>query len=282
MTFSYIKDITYNMRNKANEYVGRGHDRFMYWLTKQAGSAGTGWDSSNFYTQMVNHTDNSTYYEDWELCRGERYVNNNLEWFMFLGNDPNAYGGCGQQVLNLLMNGSIYTDLSDGAQTQDIGTITLDRFRFPWYRGFEITFDIAASLDSTTHQYYLTEASYLTGVPTELSYAKFVASLQSQFSANVLNVKNQYGGTASTSGNVGTGFAVTMTVDGSSVTRYTVVRGDIDGNARVDTSDARRCMLHALDSVTLSGAFLKAADYDGNTAATTNDARLILMNAIMS
>ncbi len=281
MTFAYIKDITYNMRNKANEWVGRGHDRFMYWADKLAGTAGTGWDTSNFYTEMVNFTDSSDYHLDWELCRGERYVNNNLEWFMFMGGDANAYGGCGMQVLNLLTNGSIYTDLNGTAQTRGIGEISLSRYRFPWYRGFEITFDIAATLEPATQSFYQMQDSCLVGLPTKMSYDAFVSSLQSQYGVGAVNVKNQ-NGASTTSGVIGTGFAVTMTMGGSGMMLYTVVQGDTDGNASVDTSDARRCMLNALEATAFTAAQQKAADMDKNTAITTNDARLILTKAITS
>ena len=281
MTFSYIKDITYNMRNKANEYVGRGHDRFMYWLTKNAGTDGTGWNTANFYTDMVNYKDSDSYYLDWELCRGERYVNNNLEWFMFMGGDANAYGGCGTQVLNMLKDSTVYTDLNGTAQTRGIGDVSLARFRFPWYRGFEITFDIYASLESSVQTFYQMQDSCLVGLPAKTGYADFVASLQSQYGTSGVTVKNLSGNTA-TSGVIGTGFAVTMPLDGSSVMMYAVVKGDLDGDAAVNTSDARRCMLKALDAATLTNAQTKAADVDKNNAVTTNDARLILLQAVTS
>jgi len=269
LTYSYVKDITYNARNKHQNFTWT----FQYWITNQAG--GSGWNNGNFYQSMVNYSDGNSYKEDWESCRGEHYVNNQLEYCILKQGDASAYNGCGQQVLNALMAGKIYTGLGNQFALADVGTVSVDRFYCPWYRQFEITFSIDAAVE-----YYAKDSSYVSQIPLGNTYSDFRTMAGTQFGATSVTVKNLSGTTLSSTAPVGTGYTVTMKISGTNYTYKAVVRGDVDGNAVMDTSDVRKCMLSVIGHTPLSGAFAKAADYDNGGTITSTDARQILQRTI--
>ncbi len=60
----------------------------------------------------------------------------------------------------------------------------------------------------------------------------------------------------------------------------TLLMGDVSGDGKVTTSDARLTMLHALESNQLTGDALTAADFNGDGDITTTDARLIMLYAL--
>ncbi len=264
ITYAYIKDITYNARNKMSDYTWQ----FQYWVRYKAG--GTGWVDGNFFAQMMAFKDDSTYKEDWELSRGEHVVNNELTYCMMQQNDPNAYTGCGQQVLNAIAAGEIYTDLSGRVTTMGIGNVTVDNFRCPWYRQFEITFDIFVALD------FYSVGNFLTGISAQETVATFADQSAVQFGASSVVVKNFNGVVASSNDKVGTGF--TLTANGSTYT--VVVYGDVNGDGNANTVDIRNIMTHVLGSATYSNAQSEAADHDGVGGVTSTDARRWLQDSL--
>ncbi len=267
MTYSYIKDITYNARNKHQHFT----ETFQYWITNKAG--GSGWNNGNFYQQMINYQ--YDYKEDWELCGGEHYVNNNLEWFMMKGDDPNAYSGCGQQILNAVMAGEMYTRLGDAVHTANVGMVTLDKFHCPWYRQFEITFEITAAVE-----YFTTDSGYINRVTLAQSADDFAAKAVQQYGASAVTVTDQ-NGSAITSAYIGTGFTVSITVDGTVTTYTAVVRGDVSADGLSDTSDVRLTLRNIVDVLTFSEAQTTAADHDGNGKVTSTDARRMLQDLMV-
>ncbi len=270
LTYSYMKDITYNARNKHQHFT----DTFQYWITNKAG--GSGWNNGNFYQQMINYTDDSTYKEDWESCRGEHYVNNELEYCMMRGGSTSAYTGCGQQVLNAIMAGKMYTDLHNTVRTGTPGSITVDRFYCPWYRQFEITFSIFVDRNAP----YVKDSSFVTRIPLQETYETFEFLAGTKYNATWFTVQDLNGTALTDDNTIGTDYTITMTVDGVTTSYKAVVVGDVDGDADRDTSDVRDCMLAVIDFHTLSAAQSKAADYNASGAVDSTDARRMLQDAI--
>ena len=258
MTYSFIKDITYNARNKEADFEWQ----FKYWLKYKAG-----WNDSNFYAQMIAH--DQDYKLDWELCGGERYVNNELEWCMMWGGDPNAYSGCAGQVLNVLMSGDYYTKLGSTVKTADVDTISLSRFRLPWYRLFEVTFDVTISES-------LLSADRI--APSGQSGEAYAAWLKAKLGASDVTVTAPGGGAFKF---VGTGYHVVATVNGRVQSFTAVIRGDVTGDGYANTSDVRRVLEGVLGQKTFTPAEQAAADADGNGEASSSDAREILQASIL-
>ena len=264
MTYAYIKDITYNARNKMSDYTWQ----FQYWVRYKVG--GTGWNDGNFFTQMMAYTDDKDYKEDWELSRGEHVVNNELTYCMMRGGSTDAYTGCGQQVLNAIKAGEIYTDLSGRVTTMGIGDVTVDNFRCPWYRQFEITFDIFVTLE------FYSVGDYVTGVVNQETASVFADRIATQLGVSSVVVKDFNGVVAANTVKVGTGF--TVTASGKSYT--VVIYSDTTGDGSVNTDDVRSIMKTLLGSVTYSAAQNEAADHDGNGKVSSTDARRILQDVL--
>lgn len=56
------------------------------------------------------------------------------------------------------------------------------------------------------------------------------------------------------------------------------MRGDINNDGRVDTTDSRLALQYAVGSITLTPAQLKAADFNGDGVVDTTDSRLIMQS----
>ena len=264
MTYAYIKDITYNARNKMSDYTWQ----FQYWINNKAG--GSGWNSGNFFTQMMAYTDDSDYKLDWELSRGEHVVNNELTWCIMWGGDVNAYTGCGQQVLNAIKAGEIYTDLSGRVTTMGIGDVSVSNFRCPWYRQFEITFDIDVVLE------FYSVGTFVTGVVEHETASVFADRMATQFGVPSVVVKDASGAVAAGNVKVGTGFTVTANGADYAI----VIYSDTTGDGLVNTDDVRSIMKTLLGSQTYSAAQNEAADHDGNGNVSSIDARRILQDVL--
>ena len=59
-----------------------------------------------------------------------------------------------------------------------------------------------------------------------------------------------------------------------------VTLGDIDGNGKIDTTDARLALQYAVEKITLTEDQLFAGDVDASGKVDTTDARLILQYAV--
>ncbi len=71
-------------------------------------------------------------------------------------------------------------------------------------------------------------------------------------------------------------FSVILIISMLFVTVNAFVRGDADGNGKVDASDARLTLRHAVGLDTLTEECFSAADYDKNGKIEASDARMIL------
>jgi len=272
MTYAYMKDITYNARNKMSDYTWQ----FQYWLTDKINvhnkANGTAHTNMNFYAYMFEADGNkdSGNCDSWELCDGEHTVNNGLTWCMMMGNNPTAYTGCGQQVLNAIKAGEIYTDLSGRVTSMGIDNVTVDNFRCPWYRQFEITFDIFVTLR------FYSVGEFVTGVPALETVSVFADRAAVQFGVSSVIVKDMNGAVAASDAKVGTGF--TVIADGTSYA--VVIYGDTDGNGEINSGDVRGIMKNLLSVVTYSAAQSEAADHDGDGTVSSTDARRLLQDVL--
>ncbi len=272
MTYAYIKDITYNARNKMSDYTWQ----FQWWITDKINTHnsanGTSHTNMNFYAYMFEADGNkdSGNCDAWELCDGEHTINNGLTWCIMMGNNATAYTGCGQQVLNAIKSGEIYTDLSGRVTTMGIGDVTVDNFRCPWYRQFEITFDIFVTLN------FYKVGTFVTEVPTMETVSAFADRAAVQFGVSSVVVKDLSGAVAANDTVVGTGFTVTA----NGTTYELMIKGDTDGNGESNSGDVRSIMKHLLGAETYRAVQSAAADHDGNGKVTSTDARRLLQDVL--
>lgn len=272
MTYAYIKDISYLAKNK---YFPNKEDMTDY-VDKNFGT------NSNFYAAMMAYTDGSTYYEDWEQSRGEHVINNELTWKIMQSGNAAAYDGCGQQILNNLQNGEMYVDLKDVCRTREVGTISLARFRFPWFRTFEMTFDITPSLDSASHTYYVeNDTTGLIGlVPTEHAAQTMLANITEQYQTTAVTLQNLFGTAVADETVVGTGFTVKMTVSGGQKTYTVVIPREVTGDGKINTADVRAVMQRVVGAASFSTAQTAAADQNGDGKIGSSDARIMLQKLL--
>lgn len=132
ITFSCVKDIAYNCRNKEALFPWT----FAHWVSHDMG-----WARFGFYRQMMAHAPGREKCEPWESCDGEHLVNEQLERCM-LHNAGREYAHCARRILENLSGGSMAVSLKDGEKTESVPGIRLSRFRCTLYRHFEIGFDI--------------------------------------------------------------------------------------------------------------------------------------------
>ncbi|MBR5134361.1 MAG: DUF4127 family protein [Clostridia bacterium] len=279
LTYSYVKDIAYNARNKNQDYTWT----FQYWINRKAGSEGDGWNSSNFYTEMHCWWDGDWWNEHGDSSfsgdAGEYYVNYHLEQCI-LHNTEAKYDNCANKILQNIANGEFYTSLNGAAKTAGIEAVSLSNFRLPWYRQFEMSFDVAVTLDAPAVEYYEVTATLLKAVPAKQTQSTMVACVKEQFGASFVTVKNLGGNVIGASDYVGTGFSVTMTVNGAEKTYQTVIYGETDGDGRISTTDVRRVIQSVLGVYSFSEAQTEAADFNHDNTVTSTDARQILMTAL--
>ena len=99
-----------------------------------------------------------------------------------------------------------------------------------------------------------------------------VRSLLNQFTNKTLKVFDKEGNEISGFQQVGTGDTVNLYVGNQLIKSLTiVVRGDVDGNGKVDTTDYMRVKAAFLSTITLTDAEEAAADVDDNGGIDTTD-----------
>lgn len=278
MTHAYIKDITYVARNKLMDYTWL----FKYWFKSDASSHTYGWDDNNFYQSMLAYNA-SDYHKEWELCAGERYVNNALDWMTMEAGAPKEEISCGKNIIEKINNGTYYQDLrGDACKVGDVGTVTLDRFRFPWYRIFEMTFDIHVS-----HDYFTVDsaAGFLKDVKVNQHAATFIDYAKADLSADSVTVADWDNAAVADNAYVGTGYTVT-TVSGDTTSSYQIViKGDVSGDGKITTDDVRDVLRHmvGLETFDVAVEAREAAanvDNDASGDISSIDARRMLQMAL--
>ena len=98
-----------------------------------------------------------------------------------------------------------------------------------------------------------TSENYITGINPKTSVQTIKASLESM--GGKVTIQNGNGQTVTT-GNIGTGFKIT--INGS--VYYAVIYGDPSGDGKINALDLLKVQKHILKTPTLSGAQFKAAD----------------------
>lgn len=113
------------------------------------------------------------------------------------------------------------------------------------------------------------DASYLVGVDAGVTGSQLTAMFNED--AQYITVKDATG-TVVTSNKVGTGYTVSLVVNGNTVSSYTVVvSGDLNGDAGVSSADLMTVKLGITKTVTLTELPVKAADLNGNGTVDSTD-----------
>ncbi len=278
MTYTFIKDITYNARNKMSDYTWQ----FQYWITKEINAYnsanGTSYTNMNFYEYMFGYDGNkdSGNCLDYELCDGEHRINNELEYCMMQGGNASAYTGCGQQVLNAIKAGEFYTKLGNRVETAAITELRVDNFRFPWYRQFEISFDIFPTLKLG---YFNINGDFFEKVNVKQTVADVAEKAKEQYGASSVVLYDLSNNVASGI-YAGTGFTVEMTIGGVKSSYTVVIPTEINGDGKTTTADVREVMLNVVGVNDLTAAQTEAADMDTNGTIGSTDARRILQSIL--
>lgn len=120
-----------------------------------------------------------------------------------------------------------------------------------------LTTDATISIDSTKTYIVMPSSSKVT------SYANFKKMFND---VDYLEFKNA-SGTVITSGRyIGTGFTVSLVVNGETLQTLTVYMvGDVDSDGKVSASDATKLKSYITNSVTLTGAYKLAGNADGDS-----------------
>ncbi len=286
LTYAFVKDVSYNARNKLNTWHSYAKSSFHYWLVKTKG-----WYDNNFFLDQtagtVNNMDSYDGKSDGNVTAGRAYINQALEDFMrgnaksYVGSAYEAPTATADYIVNKLLDDQLYTNLNRTVQTADIGTIELSNFRFPWDRHFEIYFDVTATLEGNGHTYYSNQknwtdsdgntANVLWRVPVAQTVQTFKTHATEQYGSVTLTDAN--GGTPVSSAFVGTGYQVTI----SGVTYTAIVKADVNGDATITSADVRDVMRHVLGQSTLTTAQQAAANvHTDKLQINSTDARQIL------
>lgn len=109
------------------------------------------------------------------------------------------------------------------------------------------------------------------------SVETFMRSFPNYDAVNVYDAN----GHAVTSGSVATDMTAVFIKDGVEVVYSSLaVRGDLNGNANIDSADARKILLSVLGETDFSPAQWHAADYDQDGTILTIDARYLLIDLV--
>ena len=263
LTYAYVKDISYNARNKINTWEKKADNGIKYWLEETKG-----WNANNHYADIVAYKGS--------ISAGRAYINEKLESYM-RGTANGSYNGNANQIESLLEGDDMYTSLNRTVQTADIGTITLSNFYFPWDRLFEIYFSVSGDF-SGYNTYYLKDSSLLRRVPTVQNGSTFTAHSKEQFGASTVTVKNLSGTTIGNADYVGTGYSVKFNND--SKTYAAVVTADVSGDGKITTTDVYQTMNRVLGAISFSAAQDAAAEVNEDGKISSTDARQMLQLAL--
>ncbi len=320
ITYSYVKDIIYVARHKQDGKAWMWKYKFFrdsnFAQSSNSKNAEIGLkvtydNNGNMYETMLQYAFTGNPKRNYEFCNTERYLNNSLEWEMGGTHpDSNTHTDSFLELADILMEDTVYTDLHDGAhKTSAIGTIKLSNFRMPWYRLFEITFNIAVEMedvytyengyisvqpgtefegfaedvrvDKTVKEdteFYSSSHTYTDYRSKTITLASPGPAIYTQDSTADVSVSR----TSTSNALVGTGYKVTI----NGTAYYTVVNGDVsssvitEGDGKINTQDARDALRYVVGSIDLSDAQLQAANMDGSSSVGSNDARRILQKAL--
>jgi len=96
-----------------------------------------------------------------------------------------------------------------------------------------------------------------------------VTSVKSQFTQPVV-IRNASGTTLSDNAKVTTGSTVSLSAD-STQSAVIIIKGDVNGDGIIDSTDYLRIKSYFLQTASLSGPYLQAADCDGDGTVSSTD-----------
>lgn len=139
-----------------------------------------------------------------------------------------------------------------------------------WYTCALVSHEIAAPTAITGQ--YAVENGILCDVPVGTSVSGLLSVMDN---ASYLSVVTADG--AAVSGTLKTGMLLRLTVAGNIVQEAVIaVKGDVDQNGTMDTSDCRLVLKYTLNNDLCNAAQVKAADMNGDGEAATSDVREML------
>ncbi len=116
------------------------------------------------------------------------------------------------------------------------------------------------------------EGNTITKVSPETNVTEFLNKIETNGQKKVVNAQGQEVREATL---VGTGYKLQVTFKGEVHTYEIAVRGDIDGNGKITTTDLSMINQQILHKIELTGIRAKAADTDYNGRLTTTDLSMI-------
>lgn len=102
-----------------------------------------------------------------------------------------------------------------------------------------------------------------------------VEAIKEKYTDKTISVKKA-DGTAVSAGNIGTGYVVTI-----GDKKYTAVKkGDANGDAKINSSDALEVLKQSVNMITKTGCYLESMDVNKDGKVNSADALLILKNSV--
>ncbi len=163
-----------------------------------------------------------------------------------------------------------------------------------WYDNEELTGSPVTSISATStgdktfyakwveeeKEYYILSEAYnidlteniITKVSPETSVTNFLSEIETNGQKKVVNAKGEE---VTNTTLVGTGYKLQVTFKGEVHTYEIAVRGDLDGNGKITTTDLSIINQQILHKIELTGIKAKAADTDFNGNLTTTDLSMI-------
>jgi len=139
--------------------------------------------------------------------------------------------------------------------------------------GFTASCAVRVKSNGITSANYTITSTLIKNVARNTDLAQFVANLGND-AANLHVYKAD--GTELTEGIVGTGMQVALLTEGVETDRLTlVVKGDVNGDGKIDITDYTRLRYEVLHLQPLEGAYLAAGDVNGDGATVITDYTLM-------
>jgi len=102
-----------------------------------------------------------------------------------------------------------------------------------------------------------------------------IEAIKEKYTNKTITVKDA-SGKAVTSGNIGTGYTVTI----GSNTHTVVKKGDTNGDGKINSNDALDVLKQSVSIISKKGCYLEAMDANKDGKVNSNDALLILKNSV--
>lgn len=162
-------------------------------------------------------------------------------------------------------------------------TKTKEGYTLSWDKGYNKIMEdttVNAVWTPIVEKYYILSEVYnmdltentITRVSPETTATELLGKIETNGQKKVVNAQNQE---ITTTSLVGTGYKLQVTFKGETYTYEIAVRGDLDGNGKITTTDLSIINQQILHKIELTGIKAKAADTDYNGRLTTTDLSMI-------